>query len=343
MQPDTSDAPPRRASFNWLEVLFWLAAVASVFALPRYHLILNEIAILALFALSLDFILGFAGIVSLGHAAFLGIGAYAAGLFAKHVTGDPLAGLAFAALISGALGFLTSFLVLRGTDLTRLMVTLGVALVVFEAANSLAWLTGGADGLQGVIMGPVLGLFSFDLMGRTAYVYSLAVLFVLFLAARRVMGSTFGLSLRAIKANSLRASAIGVPVHRRLIAVYTLAAIYGGIAGGLLAQTTQYVSLDFLEFHRSADVMLVLILGGAGYLYGGLIGAILFKLMQDWLANLTPQYWLFWIGLILVVFTLVGRERLTGGVAGLVARFLSRKPAARAEAAGQPSAGAEIS
>jgi branched-chain amino acid transport system permease protein len=329
--------------FNWLEALFWIAAVASIFALPRYHLILNEIAILALFALSLDFILGFAGIVSLGHAAFLGMGAYAAGLFAKHVTGDPLAGLAVAALVSGALGFVTSFLVLRGSDLTRLMVTLGVALVVFEVANSLAWLTGGADGLQGVTMDPVLGLFSFDLMGRTAYIYSLAVLFVLFLVARRVMGSVFGLSLRAIKANSLRASAIGVPVHRRLIAVYTLAAIYAGIAGGLLAQTTQYVSLDFLEFHRSADVMLVLIIGGAGYLYGGLIGAVLFKLMQDWLANLTPQYWLFWIGLILVVFTLVGRERLTGGVAGLVARLVSRKPAARGEAAGQPSAGAEAS
>ena len=343
MQPDSPHPPPARSGFNWLEALFWLAAIASIFTLPRYHLILNEIAILALFALSLDFILGFAGIVSLGHAAFLGTGAYAAGLFAKHVTGDPLTGLAFAALVSGALGFLTSFLVLRGSDLTRLMVTLGVALVVFEVANSLAWLTGGADGLQGVIMGPVLGLFSFDLMGRTAYIYSLAVLFALFLIARRVMGSTFGLSLRAIKANSLRASAIGVPVHRRLIAVYTLAAIYAGIAGGLLAQTTQYVSLDFLEFHRSADVMLVLILGGAGYLYGGLIGAILFKLMQDWLAGLTPQYWLFWIGLILVVFTLVGRERLTGGMAGLVARLVSRKPAARGEAAGQPSAGAEIS
>lgn len=325
--------------FNWLEALFWLAAAASIVMLPRYHLILNEIAILALFALSLDFILGFAGIVSLGHAAFLGTGAYAAGLFAKHVTGDPLAGLAVAAAVSGALGFATSFLVLRGSDLTRLMVTLGVALIVFEIANSLAWLTGGADGLQGVAMGPVLGLFDFDLMGRTAYVYSLSVLFLLFLIARRVMGSTFGLSLRAIKANALRASAIGVPVNRRLVAVYTLAAIYAGIAGGLLAQTTQYVSLDFLEFHRSADVMLVLIIGGAGYLYGGLIGAIGFKLMQDWLANLTPQYWMFWIGLILVVFTLVGRERLTGGITGLVTRLVSRKAPTRSDAASQPAAG----
>jgi branched-chain amino acid transport system permease protein len=321
-----------RSRFNWLEALFWIAAVASVFALPRYHLILNEIAILALFALSLDLILGFAGIVSLGHAAFLGTGAYAAGLFAKHVTGDPLGGLAVAALASGALGFLSSFLVLRGSDLTRLMVTLAVSLIMLEAANSLAWLTGGADGLQGVVMDPLLGRFSFDLTGRTAYVYSLTVLFLLFVVARRVMGSSFGLSLRAIKANSSRAAAVGVPVNRRLVAVYTLAAVYAGLAGALMAQTTQFVSLDFLEFHRSADVLLVLILGGAGYLYGGLIGAILFRLMQDWLANLTPQYWMFWIGLILVAFTLIGRDRLTGGVAGVLARLLRRKPAAGMEA-----------
>jgi len=342
MQPTGETRAPgirtHRSHAVWLEVLFWVVAAASVVTLPRYHLILNEIAILALFALSLDFILGFAGIVSLGHAAFLGTGAYAAGLFAKHVTGDPLAGLAVAALVSGALGFLSSFLILRGSDLTRLMVTLGVALILFEAANSLAQFTGGADGLQGVVMDPVLGLFSFDLSGRTAYVYSLAVLFVLFMAGRRIMRSTFGLSLRAIRENPLRASAIGVPVHRRLVAVYTLAAVYAGIAGALMAQTTQYVSLDFLEFHRSADVLLVLILGGTGYLYGGLIGAILFKLMQDWLANLTPQYWLFWIGLVFVVFTLVGRERLSQGVAGLFIRLFGRSAA---EA--RPSPGVEAS
>ncbi len=317
--------------FNWLEVVFWGAALASVLVLPCYYLILNAIAILGLFALSLDLILGFAGIVSLGHTAFLGTGAYAAGLLAKHGTGDPLTGLVFAGLVSGVLGWLTSFLVLRGSDLTRLMVTLGVALVMYEAANSLAWLTGGADGLQGMTVGPILGLFSFDLMGRTGFIYSLTVLFVLFLLARRIMRSSFGLSLRAIKANPLRAAAVGVPVHRRLIAIYTLAAVYAGIAGALLAQTTQFVSLDFLDFQRSADVLLVLIIGGAGYLYGGLIGAILFKFMQDWLANLTPQYWLFWIGLILVVFTLVGRERLTGGIAGAIARLSARNKTTSSE------------
>jgi branched-chain amino acid transport system permease protein len=223
------------------------------------------------------------------------------------------------------LGWLTSFLVLRGSDLTRLMVTLGVALVLYEVANSLAQYTGGADGLQGMLVGPILGLFSFDLFGRTAHIYSLTTLFVLFLIARRITRSPFGLSLRAIKENSLRASSVGVPVNRRLIAIYTLAAVYAGIAGALLAETTQFVSLDFLDFQRSADVLLVLIIGGAGYLYGGLIGAVLFKLMQDWLANLTPQYWLFWIGLIFVVFTLIGRERLTGGIGRALARLGLRK------------------
>ncbi len=303
------------------ELVFWLAALAALVALPRHLLILNEIAILGLFALSLDLILGYAGIVSLGHGAFLGFGAYVAGLFARHVHADPLTGLAVAAVASAALGLATSPLVLRGSDLTRLMVTLGVALVLHEAANALGWLTGGADGLQGIAMAPLLGRFPFDLAGRTAYAYSLTVLFVLFLVARRVTTAPFGLSLAAIRDNALRARALGVPVNRRLMAVYTMSATYAGIAGALLAQTTQFVSLDVLEFHRSADVMLALIIGGTGYLYGGLIGALAFKLMQDVLAGITPQYWQFWVGLLLVILALGGRTQLARLGAGLRRRF----------------------
>jgi branched-chain amino acid transport system permease protein len=222
---------------------------------------------------------------------------------------------------AGLLGLVTSPLVLRGTDLTRLMITLGVALILYELANSLSTLTGGADGLQGIMMAPVLGLFDFDIFGRTAYFYSLSVLFLLFLIARRVVHSPFGLSLRAIRDNPLRASASGVPNDRRLAAVYTLAAAYAGAAGALLAQTTQFVSLDVLDFHRSADLMLVLIIGGAGYLYGGLIGAIAFKLLQDLIASFTPQYWMFWIGLFLVLFVLGGREMIHGAVKAVAERF----------------------
>ena len=318
-----------RARWSPLEVAFWLAAVATIFMLPSKHLILTEIAILGLFALSLDLLLGYAGIVSLGHAAFFGFGAYVAGLLAKYgIVKEPIIALLVSGVAATALGFVTSFLVLRGSDLTRLMVTLGVALVLREIANRLD-ITGGADGLQGIVMEPILGRFAFDIFGHTAYIYSLIVLFLLFLVARRIVNSPFGLSLRSVKANPLRASAIGIHVNGRLVAVYTIAAAYAGIAGALLTQTTQFASLSVLDFDRSADVLLILIIGGAGYLYGGLIGAVLFKLIQDWLANLTPQYWQFWIGLVLVLIVLVGRDRITSWtdpIRALVDRMTSRLP-----------------
>ena len=211
-----------RARWHPLEVVFWIAALASIYLLPGRHLILTEIAILGLFALSLDLILGYAGVISLGHAAFFGFGAYTAGLLAKHgIIAEPLLALVVSGLAAAVLGFLTSFLVLRGSDLTRIMVTLGVALVLREIANRYAWLTGGADGLQGVEIVPVLGLFRFDMFGHTAYCYSLGVLIVLFLLARRIVHSPFGLSLQSIKGNALRASAVGIPVNGRLVAIYT--------------------------------------------------------------------------------------------------------------------------
>jgi branched-chain amino acid transport system permease protein len=148
------------------------------------------------------------------------------------------------------------------------------------------------------------------MFGKAGFFYSLAVLFVLFLLARRIVHSPFGLSLRAIKNNPLRAAAIGIPVNRRLIAIYTLAAFYAGIAGALFTQTTAIASLDVFAFDRSADLMLVLVIGGTGYLYGGLIGAVLFRLLQEVFSTITPQYWQFWIGLVLVVIVLVGRQRL---------------------------------
>ncbi len=301
-----------RARWQPLEVLFWVAAFAAIWLFPQRHLILTEIAWLGLFALSLDLILGYAGIISLGHAAFFGLGAYVAALLAKHgIVNEPVLALLVAGLAAMALGFVTSFLVLRGSDLTRLMVTLGVALVLRELANRYGWLTGGADGLQGVSIGPVLGVFNFDMFGHTGYAYCLTVLFVMFLIARRLVNSPFGLSLMSVKGNPLRASAIGISVDARLVAIYTVAAGYAGIAGALLAQTSAFASLEMFSFDRSADLLLVLIIGGAGYLYGGLIGAIIFKFMQDYLSQLTPQYWPFWIGLVLVLIVLVGRERIT--------------------------------
>ncbi len=296
--------------WRWWEVVLWAAALASPWALSSHALIINEIAILALFALSLDLILGYTGIVSLGHAAFFGMGAYSAALFCKLVMPDPLVGLLVGIATATLLGAICSATILRGTDLTRLMVTLGVGLILMELANKLDWLTGGADGLQGVMMGPVLGRFEFDLQGQTAAWYSLTVLLLLFILARRFVNSPFGATLKCIRDNRLRAMAIGIPVTQRLAVVYTVAAGAAGAAGALMSQTSGFASLDLFEFHRSADVMLVLVIGGTGWLYGGLAGALVFKLMQDTISAITPQYWTFWIGLFLVVLVLVGRERL---------------------------------
>ena len=292
------------------EVALWLVIWTTPLLFAQHAALINDVAILALFALSLDLILGFAGIVSLGHAAFFGLGAYGAALFAKHVMPDPLVGL-FVAIAGGAtLGAITSPMIVRGTDLTRLMVTMGVALVLLELANKFDGLTGGADGLQGVVLGPLLGAFEFDLGARVASLYSLAVLFIAFLLLRRLVHSPLGVSLQALRDNRLRLSAIGMSVNGRLAAVYTLSGALAAAAGALLAQTTGFASLDVFEFHRSADVMLALIIGGAGWLWGGLIGAVAFKLMHDFLSGITAQYWTFWLGAFLVVLMLVGRDRL---------------------------------
>ena len=300
------------ARWRWWEAALLVALIGSWVVLPGHSLLLNEIAILALFAVSLDLILGYAGIVSLGHAAFFGFGSYAAALFAKLVMPDPWVGLGFAVLVTAALGAACSVLILRGSDLTRLMVTLGVASILYELANKLDGLTGGADGLQGVVMGPLLtpfGAFDFDLAGRTAYAYTLVVLIALLLLARRLVHSPFGISLQALRDNRLRAASIGLSVNMRLIAVYTVSAALAGAAGALLAQTSGFASLDVFDFHRSAEVLLVLVIGGTGYLYGGIFGAIVFKLLHDLISAWTPQYWNFWLGLFLVVLVLVGRER----------------------------------
>lgn len=313
------------ARWRPLEIGFWLLPVAAYFIFPRYLTLGSQIFIAGLFALSLDLILGYARIISLGHAAFFGVGAYTAGLLARHGWGEPISGLAAAAVAAALLGWFTSFLVVRGQDLTRLMVTLGIGLMLYEAANQAAWITGGVDGLSGVEMSSLLGLFAFGLNGRTAYWYCLAVLFIVFCFARTLVRSPFGLSLRGIREGERRMPAIGVSVQRKLVAIYTLGAGIAGIAGALLAQTTQFVGIDALGFPRSADLLIMLVLGGTGYLYGALVGAATFMLLQDYLSNLSAVYWQFWLGLLLVLLVLFARGGLIGGTLGLRRRLMGKR------------------
>jgi branched-chain amino acid transport system permease protein len=297
------------------EIALWLLPIVVYFAAPSYLLLGSQIFIVGLFALSLDLILGYAGIVSLGHAAFFGVGAYAAGLLASHGWGEPLSGLLIGGVVAALVGLVSSFLVVRGRDLTQLMVTLGIGLLLFEAANKAAFITGGVDGLSGMVMEKVLGTFEFDLYGKVAYWYSLAVLFVVFVVVRRMVYSPFGLGLRGLHNGPKRMPALGASVYRRQVVVFTVGAGIAGIAGALLAQTTQFVGLDSLSFHRSAELMIMLVLGGTGRLYGGLVGAAIFMVGQNYLADLNPVYWQFWLGLFLIVVVLFARGGVLGGLA----------------------------
>jgi branched-chain amino acid transport system permease protein len=316
-----------------LEILFWLIPIAFYFAFPGYLVLGSQIMIVGLFAVSLDLLLGYAGIVSLGHAAFFGLGAYTAGLLSVHGWTEPITGILIATVVTAIFGYLVSFLVVRGHDLTRLMVTLGIGLMLFEAANKAAFVTGGVDGLQGISTGKIFGVFEFDLFGKTAYVYSAVVLFIVFVILRRIVNSPFGLGLIGIREGGRRMPAVGANVNRRLTVIFTLGAAVAGIAGAVLAQTTQFVGLDSLGFSRSAELMIMLVLGGTGRLYGGLVGAAVFMVAQDYLANLNPAYWQFWIGLLLIVIVMFLRGGILGGAATLIETFKQKRAAAVKEGA----------
>ena len=315
-----------RSLSRWhpIELAFWLATLTPFVLFPNYLSLASQIAVAALFALSLDLILGYAGIVSLGHAAFFGVGAYSAGLFSKFVWGEPFSGLIVGAAMAALLGYGSSFIIARFRHLTLIMITLGMGLLLNEAANSAGWLTGGSDGLQGIEVWPLFGTFKFDLYGKTAYAYSLAVLFLVFLMARRLIHSPFGLALRGIRENWVRMPAIGAASRAHIRTVYTIAAAMAGIAGAVIAQTTQTVSLEALSFERSADVLVMLVLGGAGRLYGGLVGAAVFMIARDQFSGIAPQYWYFWIGILLIVVVTVLPNGILGGLSKIWARWRSR-------------------
>ena len=307
----------RRHRYQPLEAVPWLIAVAAYFAFPSYLPLGAQILATILFALSADLVLGYAGIVTLGHAAFFGTGAYTAGLLAVHGWGEPITGLIAAAAAAALSGLLSGLVILRTTGLTLLMLTLVIASMLYEAVNKASWLTGGDDGLQGMQVWPIFAWFRFDLFGQTAYFYCLIVLFLCWLAARRIVHSPFGRSLTGIRENIRRMHAIGAPVAARRLVVYTISAALAGASGALIAQTTGFVGLTFLGLDRSGTVLIMLIIGGVGRLYGAFIGVPLYMIAQDRFSTIEPVYWYFWIGLLMVLVVLFAR----GGILGLFDRF----------------------
>ncbi len=307
----------RRHRFQPLEALPWVAALAAFIVFPSYLPLGAQILATILFVLSADLVLGYAGIVTLGHAAFFGTGAYTAGILAANGWGEPITGLLAAAVAAGLIGLASGFVVLRTTGLALLMQTLVVATLLREAANKASWITGGDDGLQGMEVWPIFGLFRFDMFGRTGYLYCLVVLFLCWWLARRIVHSPFGRSLTGIRENVLRMHAIGAPVRRRRLVIYTISAAFAGLAGALIAQTTQFVGLGFLSLDRSGGALIMLIIGGVGRLYGAFIGVPLYMIAQDRFSEVEPVYWYFGIGLLMVLVVVFAR----GGLFGLYDRL----------------------
>jgi branched-chain amino acid transport system permease protein len=309
------------SKLRWTEMLPWVLAVIVFFLLPDYLSMGARVLTYILFALSLDLIIGFAGIVTLGHAAFFGVGAYVAGIVSvKLGVTNPFLQLLIAGAAAGVLGLMTGLVIMRTHGLAQLMLTLAVAAVCLEIANRATDITGGADGLSGVVVDPILGLFKFDLYSRTAYWWCFAVLLLCWWLVRRFIYSPFGASLAGIRENRLRMEAIGAPVYKRLVIVYTVSAVIAGFSGALLTQTNQVVGLNVLGFEPSGELIVMLVLGGVGRLYGAFLGPLVFLIAQDYLSKQFPEYWYFGIGLMLVLVVLFAR----GGLLGLCDRALAK-------------------
>jgi branched-chain amino acid transport system permease protein len=314
-----------RHRFRWPEALPWLIALAAFVVFPDRMTFGGQVLIMVLFTLSLDLILGYAGIVTLGHAAFFGIGAYTVGmLIARLGWNEPLSSLVAAALVSALIGFISGWFLLRYRGLTLLMLTLATAIMLQETGNLRADLSGGYDGLPGLTIAPLFGTFDYDLYGHTNYLYVLGVLAGVFYFVRRIVYSPFGQALTGIRENVRRMHAIGSPVHGRLVTVYTIAAGIAGIAGGLFTQTNAYVTLTVFDFDVSAKVMVMLILGGTGRLYGAFVGAAVYMVLEDYFSKMSPTFWQFGIGLLLVLAMLFARRGLLGLIENAAA-YLSKK------------------
>jgi len=303
----------RRHYVRWPEALPWLIAVACFFVFPDRMTFGSQVLIMVMFALSLDLILGYAGIIALGHAAFFGLGAYTVALASlKLGWSEPVSGVIAAGIVAGVVGIVAGWFILRYRGLTLLMLTIAFGAMLQEAGNIRSDFTGGYDGLPGLTFDPLLGHFQYDLYGHTAYWYALGVLAVVFFFVRRIVYSPFGQALTGIRENVRRMHSIGSPVHRRLVTVYAISAGIAGMAGALFTQTNAYVTLTVFDFDASAKVMVMLILGGTGRLYGAFVGAAVYMVFEDKLSKMSPTFWQFGIGLMLVLAVMFASRGLLG-------------------------------
>jgi branched-chain amino acid transport system permease protein len=327
----TAAAREQRPAVPFLpEIIIVALGIGAFLAFPNDLAFLARMLITALFVLSLSLVLGQAGIPTLGHSASLGTGAYAAGLFAIHVSQAPLIGLIIGGLAGGAIALVTGALLLRTAHLTFVMLTIAVAQILYEIANQAAWITGGDNGLAGISVDPILGLFEFDLYSRTSYLYALAVLVISYGVLRMIVESPFGLTSRGIHSDPDRMRALGCNTYRHLLIVFTIGGLFAGLAGALSAQVAQVVGLSSLSFGTSGDALVMLIVGGSARLPGALIGTVVFMIVEHIAATVNPYHWLFIIGGLLIVTVLLlpgGLVSLGDRVVDWAAAHLSRRGA----------------
>jgi branched-chain amino acid transport system permease protein len=304
-----------------LEALWWLLALAYFFVFPEYLAVATAVLVMALFALSLDLLLGFAGVLSLGHAVAFGIGAYTSALINLAGWQEAISGALAGGVAAGLFALAIGPLILRLSGLPFIMVTLGIGAVLYEAANKAVWLTGGDNGLPGVTLDPLLGIFRWSVFGQTSYLYVLGWLLILFYVVRRIVGSPFGMALRGIRENPRRMRLVGAPVLRHLVVAYAVASAIAGIAGALSAQTNAFVGLEVLSLNTSIDGLVMLVLGGVGRLFGALVGAPVYMFIQHFAREWNPYYWMFLIGALLIFVVRFSRHGLIGLASDLLTRL----------------------
>lgn len=306
---------------RWYEALPLLALVVVPLAGDAYFALATQILIYIILAMSLDILIGYAGIITIGHATFFGLGAYAVGLLSVAGYGEPLSGLAIGFVIGGLAGLTLGAIIVQAAPFTMVMLTLAFAFLVHEVANQWTGVTGGADGLYGVSTWPLLGLFEFDFVGRTAFYYAAVVMTVVWLAVRRLLHAPLGQAILAIKDAPERATFVGASIKTRKIFVFALACAIAGLAGALQAQVSNFVGLRMIGFELSAEMLIILALGGTGRLYGAFLGPAAYLIAQDALAIRYPDLWQLWFGALIVAVALLGKGGLVNAFAGLAARI----------------------
>ena len=291
-----------------------LLGVVGYLLFPDDLAFLTRLIAITLLVLSLDLVTGYCGVATLGQAALFGVSAYVVGNVCLAGITDPLLLLVVGLLVGVVMGLVSGALITRFRGLPQLVLSIAFGQLVGALSNKLSSFTGGSDGLSGISPTPVLGIFNFDMYSRTAFIFSLTILAVVFVLLLRFVRSPFGLLCRGIRDDDLRAQMIGAAVYPRLVLMYAVSGAVAGIGGALNAITTGVVGLDSVSFERSAEALVMLVLGGAGNLWGALFGAVLFQIFEHIVSATNPFHWMTLVGLLLILIVVFAPRGLSHAV-----------------------------